>query len=150
MKFKKFGKLPGKPSALIRIAIRDMVEAKKAGHGIVMSSWVVLGTKKCTVCAAGAVMMNLPGFRRIKKEEENLKKEPAHLFPCVFRRENMALHAIDYLRCGDISTACRYLGCAAPMGFAHWLGQIPQYEDSYKGFYAKMRQFAKELEAVGY
>ncbi len=61
-KFQQFGKLPGKPSELIKIAVDDLVKSEKAGLKINMDRWVsvkkVRNSQVCTVCLAGSIMAN--------------------------------------------------------------------------------------------
>ncbi len=85
VKFRKFGKLPGKPSQLIRIAMTDLAKAEKAKLKIDMGDWVTLQYKKpknkpavkvCTVCLAGSVMMNTLGDTKRMKEMKCANGQP--------------------------------------------------------------------------
>ena len=89
-------KLPKVPSELLQLALNDMKQTIKAGVNINMNKW---GTnintpKKCTVCFAGAVMLNT--LKLNENENENLDTWRDYTSP----NDTIALNALDEFRKG--------------------------------------------------
>ena len=98
-KFKKFGKLPGQPSKLIRIALADLEKVEKSpAYVIDMSRWHEPRGERCYVCLAGAVIS------RTLSATPGLFKHPCH-----YGKEYYALLALNCFRMGKISNAFFYL-----------------------------------------
>lgn len=101
-KFKTFGKLPGQPSKLIDLAIKDFESVLKNSrhYEIDFSKWHYPNFDgKCAVCLAGSVMA------------ETLKADILEkLRPGDFPEEEQALRALDFFRKGYVASAFRELG----------------------------------------
>lgn len=146
-KFNKFGKLPGRPSELIRLALKDLAAVERSKKYVVnMGDWHTpvygcMGTPdKCAVCLAGAVMV-----------KERLATDPTiEAGPWNYAKEEFALSALNEFRCGHIGMALRFLGLPGTIykqGCEFTL--ITDYAIDPKKFRADMRQLAKDLEAEG-
>ena len=109
-KFKKFGKLPGKPSKLIRLALADLELAENSKeYRIEMRTWhkphiysfmtAAPRTTRCYVCLAGSVMAGTLGG--------NVRN---WLSPNSYPKECRALLALDYFRTGRIQSGFELLG----------------------------------------
>lgn len=158
-KFQKFGKLPGKPSELIRVALKDLRAAEKAKNlKIDMGHWVA---KKpdgvCTVCMAGAVMMNLDGPAKFQKRVDNTfinlydETLPAEVStPSDFQKEEAALDAINSLRSGHIAEAFDALQLEVPEHFVSSVKVINYSTRNREKFKKQMTALAKALENEGY
>ena len=87
--------LPKDPIKLLRIAVDDMKATLESGYKINMVVWGKnVGTPKCQVCMAGAVMLN------------TLKIEPNcyNDFSILYNSENSdQLSALDEIRLGRLS-----------------------------------------------
>jgi hypothetical protein len=98
--------LPHKLSELATMALDDVVEVEQLKDRYVVSMNAVYhspgdaGDKRCTVCAAGAIMA-----RRLLADPE------LEAWPYNFGTQNGdALYAVDCLRTGDVAGALRHLG----------------------------------------
>lgn len=101
-KFKKFGKLPGKPSELIRLALKDAAKIKDTpGYKLDMNIWHCVDSFVCHVCLAGSIMAS---SLRIDKDRST--------YPSDCGRSLPALWAIDNFRLGQIYDAFDHLGLA--------------------------------------
>lgn len=137
--FKTFGRLPGRPSELLRLALADLDAAKKSGVEINMDDWVGRGQKKkCAVCLAGAVMISRLDVPRDGRHSSPLE---AHV-----NAEWRALQALNSLRSGWLEDAASWLGVQSE--------EIPpdRYITSYaydpKGWHRDMKQLLADLEAA--
>ena len=136
MKFKKFGKLPGKPSALLELAMKDLAKVERSQRYIVdMVEWhSPILNNQCAVCLAGAVMAN------------SLDIPPDHdITPDCFYQEEHALCAIDEFRCGNISRGFKFLGISGGLEFNR---TMPRYGN--REFKPAMKQLIKDLKKGGY
>lgn len=167
--FKKFGKLPGKPSELIRLALADLKAAEKAKVKINMGRWVATekkGDKQvCTVCMAGAVMA-----KRFKDEPmvcnvlSGKERDGSDPYYYDFRTNQLvaevepddltdgsteALHAINNFREGDIAYAFDALGLTLPESFVEHVDIIDYHRNRMK-FKEQMAELASALAKQGY
>lgn len=147
--FPKLGKLPTKPSQLIRIAIDDLVKAEKK-FSIDMSQWVAATdkNKKCVVCFAGSVMTGT-----LKCKLPSLSNSPdeygySALSPDDFP-ESEALYALNAFREGKIEDAFSYLGINFPDNFENYI-KVVDYHRNKALFKKQMRELANALEKEGY
>lgn len=164
--------LPNIPSALIRIAIKDLEACEISDrytinmgnwHRQVLKEynydsfrWVELPTFKCSVCLAGAVMSQTLGTNGIGTRE-----------PSEFPADEEALVALDALRQGDFTTAFIALGYPMEDSWAHYDATeeeeknsevairlsypISAYtRDTAEVFKKEMLSLATELEKEGY
>jgi len=109
MKFKKFGKLPGRPSALIELALKDIEQVvKKKRYGIDMGRWFHRTNQgeRCTVCLAGAVMVNSLGCTPLRGD--------FNITPLSYGEERAALYALNSFGCGEIESGLSYMGMELP------------------------------------
>lgn len=132
MTFKNFGKLPGKPSALIRLALADLAKVRKdPRYKVDMTGWHYKAASKCHVCAAGAVMA------KTLKKNINRKFDARN-----FGEESEALVAIDNMRRGWVGIALAFLGLPNGGKFSRTM--------SCKFKRSEMLKLAKDLEKAGY
>jgi len=146
IKFKKFGKLPGKPSELIRVAMKDLTAVEKLKSvNIDMGTWYKGGNLDCSVCFAGAVMRNTLKGKLLNRYS---------LSPYDFDKETNALQALNYFRCGEIKKGFEYLGLMK--WYEHPPSGIPEkiWVQPYGGkgvvFKRSMKKLADMLESKGY
>jgi hypothetical protein len=136
----KGAKLPRKPSALIRLALKDLVAAEKV-YGIDMFDWVVPAAEsakgKCTVCLAGAVMVG------------TLKMKPEYQLPINAGPDATTLEAINDLRQGELAEAFDHLYLFLPPHFMDSV-DIVEYGRNRKLFKKQMAELADAFEAEGY
>lgn len=150
MKFKTFGRLLGKPSQLLAIALNDLSRAESGELGNVRidmeRAWVRgdPGGASCTACLAGCVVIGSLGVRN-----------PTQLtwaFWNAVEREADALLALDELRKGLVEEAFSYLGIGWPPGPTSLRKSvpIPPYEGDPAGFREAMRGLQRSLAAAGH
>lgn len=145
MKFPKIGKLPSRPSKLIRVALDDLQKIARSKKYIIdMSSWHSPQESfdpgiptKCEVCMAGAVMV-----RELDADITQL------LVPEDFK-EYDALEAINYFRAGRVGSAFAQLGLNPEVG-SGFNRAMACFHDDRKAFYKDMNNLAKDLEEAGY
>lgn len=174
-KFKQFGKLPGKPSALIRIALDDLKKAEKdPTMKISMDTWLQVaknGVDKCAVCMAGSVMAKrlAPTFPELVSKIvnytfqlfgniTNTNLSPENHWgakPENFPEEEPALSAIDDLRRGWVMEAFHALEINGYNFYKegalldHY--PIPEYSTQNRTkFHQAMRKLARTLEKAGF
>ena len=143
--------LPDKPSALIRLAIRDLIATEKHRHDVIrMDVWcvpiwdepkaTVSKAKGCEVCLAGAVM------------RRSLQTSPSEgiVFPQDFPDGITAkLDALDEFRIGHCSVGLEQMGISElPAGIRSWY-DITSYDIDPKLFKRDMRKLATTLAAAG-
>lgn len=111
MSSKMKSKLPDKPSALLLLALQDIDAMEKAGHTIDMGEWVYKDLDgKCSVCLAGAVMLN-----RFPEVEKTLETISGSFVPSDFPGSiSLKLHALDAFRRGSLAYAFEYLNMKLP------------------------------------
>lgn len=173
--FKKFGKLPGKPSELIRLATNDIIASEKAGMRVEMSSWLTVEApsarkaKTCTVCFAGAVMAQTlaktPASKSILKhkgqkltaaDKKRLgdfsygPEEIAEVDTLSYPNEKPALQALNSFRSGEIEEGFEQLGLDFPSNLLQYQVDVTGYNEDKKLFKAQMFELADSLERVGY
>lgn len=135
-------RLPGKPSELIELALRDLAAVEADPRYVVdMLSWhSPLGTTEtCAVCLAGAVMARSLGVdRRMGSNPE------------CFRDDDVTakLMALDAFRRGNVSTALGFMQLRPPPTDA-WFRSIVPYEIDPELFKEGMRDLAATLERAG-
>lgn len=156
VKFKKIGKLPSKPSELIKIAIKDLISAEKM-HKINMSSWFDINpkTRECTVCLAGAIMAcTLKNTNKMTKlvKERIPTNAPSYTVLSISPyqlEESFALEAVDSFRQGDLQAGFASLDLALPSHFVTDV-EITQYSKNKSLFKKQMLALAKALAKEGY
>lgn len=129
-------KLPDKPSALIRLALRDLEKCEQSkNYQIEMGAWHE-PNGKCSVCLAGAVMA------------QSLYGERSKAFiPSDFGPNELKLRALDDFRCGYINEAFMQLGMKHP-GLPEYF-EVAQYRGNPQKFKKNMRQLATLLAKEG-
>lgn len=139
-KFKKFGKLPGRPSELICLALDDLEKAEKSDrYKIDMRKWHHPAGGKCAVCLAGSVM----AFS-LKK---SATKGPT---PGLPSKEKNALFALNSFRAGEIDCAFLWLDIEAPSHAVPSEIGITSYKESPEKFKSDMMHLAYSLWELGY
>ncbi len=148
MRFKKFGKLPGRPSKLIEIALIDLAKVERSKkytvnmeflHEHILESSMM--KSECLVCLAGAVLVKtvkIPfkadyvGFGQLR--DAGIKEAPA-------------LDALDDFRVGFVHNGLERLGINF-MGYG-LSRSITPYDISKNQFRADMVKLMEDLKAVG-
>ena len=126
-----------KPSALIRLAIRDEEKAHASKeYRVEMGAWHVPGTYECAVCFAGAVM----AFSLDADPKRDLSPEYCDVYTknCLY-----ALHAF---RKGFTAEGLRDMGIQKKS--IRKFRKITPYADDRDAFLAAMEKLAKEFEAI--
>jgi hypothetical protein len=137
---KKQTKLPDKPSALIRLALRDLEKCERSKrYGINMAEWHK-PNGVCEVCLAGAVMaktLSVPA---------NVHLDPFAMLP---HQDDSArkLIALDYFRCGQVNAGIINMGVTC----GRYIGpeRITNYLDNKPQFKKDMRKLAAMLAKEG-
>lgn len=131
--------LPDEPSALIRLALRDLEKAERSRlYTIDMDNWH-LPNGVCKVCFAGSVMAFSLGARRHDRvEPEDFDNDT--------RRK---LIALNYFRSGRIEYGLLTMGRSLPPGVPDWDRSIRPYADDPSTFKSSMRSMAKMLAKAG-
>lgn len=140
MKFKKFGKLPGQPSKLIRLALSDLKKVERSKKYVVdMENWHLPIKGKCHVCLAGSVI------------SKSLVGKPFEgLSPSFFNiKVKHALMAIDAFRKGECCDAFFLLSLDFSVGYS-FTRNIIEYELNKKLFHEQLHKLADDLEEAGY
>lgn len=148
-------KLPNKPSALIRLALRDLrrVEATP-GMKVDMGSWVYQN-KVCHVCFAGSVMSKTCGLKNVEVWEDLSQI-------CGEENANKFL-ALNSLREGGIGDAFEFMGLSRPERLPKFV-DVPSYPEDcdlndlglagylkeIEKFHAAMSKLADRLERHGF
>lgn len=143
MEFKNIGKLPGKPSELIRLALKDLAKVERSKkYKIDMTKWHAVWPQEvtkeiCCVCLAGSVIAKTLGATPDRS-----------MTPGDFD-EGMALGALDYFRRGEIHEG--FIALELPLS-----KKIPvkiyicPYETNKKEFGKDMRYLIRLLEKEGF
>lgn len=131
--------LPNKPSALIRVALRDLRLCEEdTGYLINMGRWHTPGYASvgiCEVCLAGSVMAQTLDVDRTEHEH-----------PLSFPRATKTrLYALNLLRVGYVEMALDSLDHPRVMEDRH----VVTYENDKELFHAQMNRMADDLEEAG-
>jgi hypothetical protein len=135
-------KLPDKPSALIRLAIKDLEAVEKnPAYRIDMGAWHEPYDGKCSVCLAGAVIAQTC---KIKNDR--------YIYPNrdVFGKSTTnKLMALDDFREGSVYGGLTGCGVAEEraLKFKDW--NVVSYIDHPKEFKSQMRRMATNLKRAG-
>lgn len=143
-------KLPNKPSALIMLALKDLINVEQnKKYEIDMRTWhepEIIGDKttKCAVCFAGGVMaMTLKIASKVKMAPNDFDVDT----------ENK-LCAIDNLRTGDLQSAFEQLKLSYNNeAFKPYIPEkmdIVEYHINPKIFKKEMKHMAMKLKAIGH
>lgn len=134
--FGKIGKLPRRPSALIRLAIQDLCKAEKSPkYKVDMDHWFIRRENApCKVCLAGSVV----AFSLNAAFEDIWALE-----------EHLAFYALDVFRKGNIGEAFYWLGFKLPYHFKEKV-EITPYDVNPRKFKSDMRSLASALAKEGY
>ena len=148
MTFKKFGVLPGKPSELIKLALKDLTKAEKAKNvEILMEDWYFRRwfEEKCYVCLAGSVMR---GTMKIKPTPES--EGSFAVSPMEYPEEELALTALNLFRLGLVAGGLHTLGI--PLNENNWISDVNVRPYGGKGidFRKDMNKVVKLLESKGF
>ena len=144
MEFKSHGSLPGKPSELIRIALKDIRKVEKSPlYSIYMDDWHVPmyeggQQETCQVCMAGAVMAHTL--------DTDITKDVS---PGNFD-ERHALNALNEFREGNMISGFYDLGIPAPKELKNRISVPPYDDENVEPFHGAMNYMANELERKGY
>jgi hypothetical protein len=135
--------LPRLPSALIRLALKDLERvSKRKNIKVDMDDWVVQKRKKCSVCFAGAVMVGTLGVAPTGYKD-----------PYDCGDENLSqLKALNALRAGKCEDGFSYLlpMLAANAPFPVLDREVPPYTGKGTKFFKAMRQLADDFEKAGF
>lgn len=139
---KKVVRLPHKMSALIMLALGDLMKVERSKkYTINMGIWHEPDwhqSAPCSVCFAGSVMA--------KTLDTPLDDSR---FPEHFSGHNSAaLYALNALRSGSVDSAAAHLG-KSERRYAHFCRFITHYSASPKLFRADMRRLAHDLAKAG-
>lgn len=149
---KKKNRLPNKLSALIRVAVKDLiaVEKKPKVYKIHMGLWHVpatsgmyTGTRKCSVCLAGAVIA------------QTLKGSPKRdLVPRDYSDKTSAkLRALNHIRQGAYFYALNAMGISGTDKQRREILAFPAiyslYANDKKEFKRELLVIADRFEAIG-
>lgn len=143
MEFKNIGKLPGKPSELIRLALKDLAKVERSKkYKIDMTKWHAVWPQEvtkeiCCVCLAGSVIAKTLGATPDRS-----------MTPGDFD-EGMALGALDYFRRGEIHEGFITLDLYLPKKIPETIS-ITLYNESKIKFHKDMRDLANMLEKEGF
>lgn len=139
--FTQQGRLSGRPSTLIRNAMKDLtIIESDSRYRIDMGRWHKGETHrhKCAVCLAGSVMAARLGT--------DISHDISHHSQ---PKESQALRALDAFRSGKVEFAFRLLGIPAPSNLKEQMF-IPEYRNNRDHFHGAMEFLAMELERCGY
>ena len=132
--------LPDKPSELLELAIGDVLEVEKMpGWELNMRGWIWRRWDgSCSACLAGAVMLRRLGVVPQEDHYPSPNDEPTRI--------GNKLHALNFLRKGDMDTAGYLLGVEIPTSICP---HIPRHEDDRDGFFAALRHLVTDLREAG-
>jgi hypothetical protein len=136
--------LPHKLSVLAEMALDDVVKVEQLnGFVIDMSEFIIDGGEVCSVCAAGAVMVQRLGATKSNTTED-------------FGLDNKrALWAIDALRLGLVGKAKQRLTMGNPpidnaADADHWLDRdLPEYDADCSDWHEAMQVLIDDLREAG-
>lgn len=131
--------LPDKPSALIRLALADLVKCERSKkYRIDMEFWH-MPNSQCAVCLAGAVIAKTLGA------DSGRYVGPSDFLNDTYRK----LCALNAFRTGSCRAGFEYLRRSVIRGRSFYR-DIVDYEDDPKEFKRDMRKLAADLEEAGY
>ncbi len=147
--FKTFGKLSGKPSELLSVALKDLEKVEQTTNYVVnMDNWYTNIKGNCAVCFAGSVMANT-----LKVQTNNLLKKNhdavKELCPDNFNQELLALKALDNFREGRLAAGFTNLGLEYPISFEPEV-KLVDYNKNPQVFKVQMKNLIKQLKTQGY
>ena len=139
----KKNKLPNKLSALITLALADLVKVEKREdlYEVAMDQTFHenYGGRRCIVCFAGSVMA-----QTLKLPSE------CNMSPSDFDANTTdKLYALDYARQGLISDALERIGVNPDKYFIPSTVEVESYDENKTAFKRDMRKLAKNLEKAG-
>ena len=137
MAAKKQVKLPEKPSALIRLALRDLEKVERSRRYVVDMSVYHVPNGHCRVCFAGSVMAYT------LKVARDFNSVATYQLP-----ERGKMNALDCARRGDVGSMFEYLGRSMPKKIEPYFDVRP-YDEDKKGFKRDMRKLAATLARAG-
>ena len=134
---KYFGKLPGTPSNLIRLALEDLEKVRKdSRYEIDMNQWHSpnIYNSRCSVCLGGNVIA------------KSLDTYSIYHAPHDFPKESLALKALDNFRQGYLCEGLRDLGIYKNVPDAD---HIVEYSEDPEEFINQMHFIADYFEYIG-
>lgn len=133
----KAPKLPDKPSALIRLALRDLAKVERSkNYRVHMSTWHDGTGGVCAVCLAGAVMAKSLNCNRAE-----------YLLPSNLPYPlNSKLGALNFFRIGQIEEGLAVMQVFRKVFFPN--RYIVRYQDDSLKFKSDMQQLARDLAAA--
>ena len=145
-------KLPSKPSALIKAALKDLAKIERSKKYVVdMGYWHVTDESKknakCQVCLGGSVL--------VKTLKVPLKQKFGHgTIEEMGSEVSSKIFALDQFRRGNIGKALDYLGLykVATKYSKKYNGDfhyVPDYDEK-KEFKAALLKIAANLKKIGY
>lgn len=133
----KVVKLPEKPSALIRLALRDLEKVERSRRYRIDMEVYHVPNGHCRVCFAGAVMAYT------LKVARDFNSFTAHELP-----EQKKMYALDCARRGAVESMFGYLDAHRPDGMPMYVAAAP-YGKEPKAFKRDMRSLATRLAKHG-
>lgn len=137
MTAKKQISLPDKPSALIRLALRDLEKVERSRRYKVDMDVYHVPNGHCRVCFAGSVMAYT---LKVAKDFNSID--------AFFLPESKKMHALDAARRGDIECLFEYLGTPKPKKLPDYV-RVSYYDQDPKLFKRDMRKMATLLAKHG-
>ena len=142
-----------KPSELIRLAIEDMKKSIASGASVNMGLWCTkLGTPHCTVCFAGAIMLQR------EKDTVLCNDGGLDLFDINKSKYKKQYMFLDRIRKGEISEAMKFyrryiqpINKNLLIGFVNDYPDFAEYESCVNDeqFFSQMKKIADEFEELG-
>lgn len=107
---RRTGKLPERPSALLRLALDDMAGIRNHSHYYFRSNSPIFypTSHSCALDLAGCVLVGT--FEAPLMANNDWGKEPFLSTYAPFLQNEKALYALDYFTSGQISGALSYMG----------------------------------------
>jgi len=132
--------LPDKPSELLELAINDALEVEKMpGWELDMHIWLQrFDQNTCSACLAGSVMLRQLGVAPTRVA--SLLEYGLSL------RDEDKVHAINFLRAGDIATALHLLRLTNPLEDYR---AIAMHHIDRDAFFADLRKLVTDLREAG-
>ncbi len=132
--------LPNKPSALLDLALKDLIKTEKDKKYIInMGDWhLTRDFLPCCVCLAGAVIA--------KTLEWPIDKD---YWPASDSRNDKKLMALEYLRTGDVYSAISTMGLDLKGDYMKLDRDIVGYDESPKDFKKQIQKLVKDLKTAG-
>ena len=147
-------KLPEKPSALIKVALKDLAKIERSRkYKVNMGFWhrTAPGKKaKCEVCLGGSVLaktLKVPFRQTLQTHEIGVE---------YGQDVGQKIIALDRFRRGQLMNGLQEMGLRGLVGdkyykkFGTYFPEITAYEYDPKKFKEDMLQLAKNLKKIGY